>query len=97
MLILPWITASGAYNMSRKPTEEISLESALAELNTLIAKMEQGSLSLEESLTCFERGITLTKHCQKILTAAEQKVQILMKNSGQETLTPYQPAKNDDE
>ena len=44
--------------------------------------MEQGDLSLEESLKLFERGITLTRGCQESLKEAEQKVQILLdKNS----------------
>ena len=56
------------------------LEVSLAEINTLVEKMEQGDLTLEQSLECFERGITLIKHSQKILQDAEQKVQILLKN-----------------
>ena len=47
--------------------------------------MEQGDLSLEKSLGCFERGITLIKHSQKILQEAEQKVQILLKNQDSQT------------
>lgn len=67
-----------------------SLESSLAEINTLIEQMEKGDLSLEQSLTQFERGVTLIKHAQKILQTAEQKVQILMGNSGDEKLLPYE-------
>jgi exodeoxyribonuclease VII small subunit len=52
--------------------------------------MEHGNLSLEQSLTQFERGITLIKHAQKILQTAEQKVQLLMKNNGDEKLTNYE-------
>ncbi len=66
------------------------LEIALAEINTLVESMEQGDLSLEQSLNQFERGITLIKHCQKILQEAEQKVQILIQNQGQEDLQPYE-------
>ena len=73
-----------------KKTKELNLESSLAEINTLIEKMERGELSLEQSLTHFERGIQLIKHAQKILQDAEQKVQILMKNHGAEKLTDYE-------
>lgn len=66
-----------------------NLEESLTEINQLIDTMEQGHLSLEQSLVNFERGITLIKHCQKILGEAEQKVQILMQNNQQETLAPY--------
>lgn len=51
--------------------------------------MENGELTLEQSLTHFERGITLIKHCQKILSEAEQKVQMLIQQNQQETLTSY--------
>ncbi len=66
------------------------LEASLAEINTLIEQMEQGNLSLEQSLTHFERGIALTKHAQKILQTAEQKVQLLMKNNNGEQLADYE-------
>jgi exodeoxyribonuclease VII small subunit len=63
-----------------------NLEVSLKEINTLIENMEQGDLSLENSLEKFERGITLIKHCQKVLQEAEQKVQILI----QDNLQPYE-------
>ncbi len=56
-------------------------EAALEELETLVEQMEQGEISLEESLQHFERGILLTRTCQEALKAAEQKVAILMKDS----------------
>jgi exodeoxyribonuclease VII small subunit len=65
------------------------LEESLTEMTQLIEQMEQGELTLEQSLAHFERGITLVKHCQKILTDAEQKVQILVQHNNQETLSPY--------
>jgi exodeoxyribonuclease VII small subunit len=65
------------------------LESSIAEINKLIEQMEQGELSLEQSLEKFERGITLIKHCQKVLAEAEQKVQILIQNNGKEDLQLY--------
>lgn len=70
------------------------LEASLSEIDALIEKMEQGELSLEQSLERFERGIVLIKHCQKVLQEAEQKVQILMQNNGEEDLQPYE---NNDE
>lgn len=75
--------------MTRK-TKSPDLEAALAEINTVIEQMEQGELSLEQSLAQFERGITLIKQCQKILQEATQKVQILITNNGQETLESYE-------
>lgn len=68
--------------MARKITKQPDFETALAELETLVETMEQGDLSLEESLKLFERGITLTRGCQESLKEAEQKVQILLDKNG---------------
>ena len=51
--------------------------------------MEQGDQSLEQSLKDFERGVELTRTCQKALKQAEQKVQLLLEHSGQAELTPF--------
>jgi len=56
-------------------------EQALAELESLVETMEQGELSLEESLKSFERGVLLTRTCQQALKEAEQKIQILTENN----------------
>ena len=62
----------------------------MQELEELVGRMEQGDHSLEASLKDFERGVELTRICQKALAEAEQKVQILSKNLGQDTdLEPY--------
>ena len=66
-----------------------SLEDSLTEISQLIEKMEHSELTLEQSLSSFERGVGLIKHCQKILEEAEQKVQVLIQNQQQETLAPY--------
>lgn len=58
-------------------TQDVQFESALEELETLVAQMEGGSLSLDESLQAFERGIALTRHCSNALAQAELKVQAL--------------------
>jgi len=64
-------------NMSRKKPENLSFEEALSELEDLVDRLEQGEISLEESLKSFERGIALTRNCQQALVKAEQKVSIL--------------------
>jgi len=73
----------------KKPIKLPSLEESLTEMTQLVEKMEQGNLTLEQSLTHFERGIQLVKHCQQILTSAEQKVEILIKQNNKNTLTNY--------
>jgi exodeoxyribonuclease VII small subunit len=58
-------------------------EQALAELESLVARLERGDLPLEEALKTFERGVELTRHCQGSLKAAQQRVEILLKRNGQ--------------
>lgn len=53
-------------------------EASLEQLETLVNAMEDGELSLEESLEAFEKGIRLTRECQQALQKAEQKVQYLL-------------------
>ncbi len=66
-----------------------NLEASLAEITQLVDNMEHGEQTLEQSLSNFERGITLIKHCQHILTEADHKVQLLIQKNGQETLGSY--------
>ena len=72
-------------------TKNPSFEESLTEINQLIEKMEKDDQTLEQSLNHFERGIKLIKHCQAILTDAEQKVQILIENNQREQLVAYEP------
>lgn len=74
--------------MSRKKTASL-FEDSMDELEKLVEQMEQGDISLEESLKAFERGIKLTRTCQQALQEAEQKVQILLEKNGQQTLEPF--------
>ncbi|MGJ0485903.1 MAG: exodeoxyribonuclease VII small subunit [Methylomicrobium sp.] len=64
-------------------------EDSLAELEALVNQLEQGDISLEESLKSFERGVFLTRTCQQALQEAEQKVQILLEKNGTQTLEPF--------
>ena len=77
--------------MPRKNKEEtvFHFETALAELESLVEQMEKGELSLEESLQHFERGVALTRACQKALKQAEQKVQILLEKEGTSSLETF--------
>ena len=54
-----------------------SYEAALAELDGLVARMEGGSLSLEESLAAYRRGAALVRFCQQQLEKVEQQVRVL--------------------
>lgn len=74
--------------MSKKKSG-FDFEASLAELETLVERMEQGELPLEESLKQFEQGIKLTRACQQALQEAEQKVQVLLEKDGKEQLQPF--------
>ena len=62
--------------------KSVNLEKALGELEKLVEEMEQGNLSLEDSLKRFEKGIALTSDCQQALQNAELKVQELIEKNG---------------
>jgi exodeoxyribonuclease VII small subunit len=67
--------------MNQSTSEATAFEQSLAELEALVERMESGELSLDESLHAFERGIALTRTCQRALQAAEQRVEILTANT----------------
>ncbi len=69
--------------------QQLSFETAIAELEQIVAQLESGDLELEQSLKLFERGIELTRVSQTKLQEAEQKVQILMEKNGQLELQPF--------
>ena len=75
--------------MSKKAATP-DFEQSLAELERLVTSMEKGDLSLEQSLTSFERGIQLTRLCQSALKDAEQKVMILTGQGGTAEMAPFE-------
>ncbi len=75
--------------MARRKASTPSFEEALNELESLVETMEQGDLTLEESLKSFERGVALTHTCQQALKSAEQKVEILSANTPDADLEPF--------
>ena len=81
--------------MSEK-NPEIDFEKSLAELEQLVETMEKGDLTLEESLKQFERGVSLTRACQKALADAEQKVKILIRNSESGELSEFEATPEND-
>ena len=74
--------------MSKKKSPTL-FEDSLTELEALVSQLEQGDISLEESLKSFERGVHLTRTCQQALLEAEQKVQILLKKNGTNNLESF--------
>ena len=60
----------------------VDFEQSLSTLEALVKRMEQGDMTLEESLQAFETGIALTRECQARLAAAEQQVSKLVEQQG---------------
>ena len=59
-------------------------EESIKELEAIVDKLESGEATLDESLDYFEKGIKLSKSCQKMLDTAEKKVSVLLANDSGE-------------
>lgn len=66
-------------------------ETALAQLETLVARMEDGDLPLEQSLAAYQQGVALARLCQSLLDKAEEQVKVLQGNM----LEPYGSSPDD--
>lgn len=87
-------SASAHSDHSGQAEESLDFEAALGELEALVGKMEDGSLSLEDSLAAFERGVKLSRVCQAALRAAEMRVKALTEDG--EEIDMSLPAGDDD-
>lgn len=75
--------------MAKKPpAPPVDFEAALAELQGIVEKMESGEQTLEEALASFQRGVELTRACQQGLKEAEQRVEKLVRESGELQVQP---------
>lgn len=63
--------------MTGEASDDLSLEGSLAELEKIVRALEEGELTLEESLKAFERGVSLVRRCNALLDGAEQRIEIL--------------------
>ena len=79
---------------TESPAADVSpvaqFEQSLDELEQLVAKMEGGELSLDESLRSFERGIALFRNCQNALEQAELRVKLLLDPEDPDRATPFE-------
>ena len=62
--------------------EQGSFDQVLAQLRSIVERLEGGNLSLEQSLSAFEEGVRLSRAGARILDAAEQRVEILLRDEG---------------
>lgn len=65
----------------KAPSEPASIEQAMERLEKLVSDMESGKLPLEKLITSYEEGAGLVRLCQEKLDAAEQKIQIIVRNA----------------
>lgn len=63
--------------MNDTPTDEMSFEAALAELEQVVTRLERGDVPLEDSITLYERGAKLKAHCEARLQAAQMRVEAI--------------------
>ena len=63
-------------------TRKMTFEESLAKLEQIVSQIEEGKVSLEESIEKYAEGIKLIKQCRTILDSAEQKIQLLAKGEG---------------
>lgn len=67
---------------SKRKSSKPDFEAALKDLESVVERLEEGDLPLEESVKEWERGIKLQESCETVLRSAEQKVDVLLKKSG---------------
>jgi len=77
--------------MSKKTEAGPDFEKTLAELEQLVKKLEEGNLSLDESLSGFKHGMELTRQCQAALDNAQQTVELLTNPQDEDSLQPFEP------
>jgi exodeoxyribonuclease VII small subunit len=82
--------------MSSKPKPrqaELNFEGAMDRLEKIVEQMESGKLPLEDLIVRYEEGMNLVKVCQERLAKAEQKIEIIARNSaGKATVKDFEPA-----
>ena len=78
---------------AKAPSTELNFEKAMDRLEAIVEQMETGKLPLEDLIVRYEEGMTLVKVCQERLTRAEQKIEIIARNSaGKAMVKDFEPA-----
>lgn len=77
---------------SAAAVESLSFETALKELETIVQDLETGKAALEDSISAYERGIALKKHCESKLREAHAKIEkITIGTDGKPATVPFDP------
>jgi len=78
---------------AKAPSTELNFEKAMDRLEAIVEQMETGKLPLEDLIVRYEEGMNLVKVCQERLTCAEQKIEIIARNSaGKAMVKDFEPA-----
>ncbi len=72
-----------------KKTNNLSFEESISALEQIVAELEKGDIPLDTALTQFEKGIALVRQSQSKLEQAQQKVSVLLQESEQAQLKPF--------
>ncbi|HEX7125365.1 MAG TPA: exodeoxyribonuclease VII small subunit [Thermodesulfobacteriota bacterium] len=87
------MASDGENGKGAAPDDPPSFEAALEALEAVVARLESGTLGLEEALAAFEQGIRLARQCESRLDQAEQRVEILLREpDGSLRAEPFDPA-----
>lgn len=79
--------------MQQPEVESLSFEAAVAELDSLIERLEAGSIALDDAIAAYERGARLARHCEALLDRTERRVNALVvSGDGSVRETPLQIA-----
>jgi exodeoxyribonuclease VII small subunit len=79
-------------NQVKKPAPEANFEEAMQRLEKIVEEMESGELPLEELIVRYEEGMKLVKICQERLATAEQRIEIITRNSaGKPVVKKFEP------
>ena len=77
----------------KKGSPELNFEGAMERLETIVEQMESGKMHLEDLIVRYEEGMKLVKICQERLASAEQRIEIITRNSaGKPVVKEFEPA-----
>ena len=77
---------------AKQNAADVNFETAMERLEAIVAQMESGKLPLEDLIVRYEEGMNLVKVCQQRLASAEQKIEIIARNSaGKATVKKFEP------
>ena len=80
-------------NQAKKTAPQANFEQAMSRLEEIVEKMESGDLALEDLIVRYEEGMQLVKICQDRLASAEERIEMITRNSaGKPVVKEFEPA-----